>query len=529
MAELSGNSCNIITILPLGLECDSINASTPTSTNGLIALYITGGTSPYKVTWDNGSQGTLLTNLTPGEYTATVVDYYGDFTATTTCNVGYDSFYLEQFENCEDSATTVYYLADLVNPLSGGSIYQLTTQIGCWINSGTTLYTGQTYINSFPVVSSGPFTGCTECLPIPTPPPVYPTNLCLQYTSSNNITQIDFSSGDTINGYPSWSSLTETIFYNTGTTQWQVSGWTYGGNLYKQTPNIPPTGYWTLLGPPSFGSSVYVSTGTCQAPPLTLNVTKTNPTCSSTSNGSITITPNGGVTPYTYSIDSVNYQASNNFIGLLPDPYTVYVSDGNNTIVSQTVILGAQQSQQNYNVTLTLTPGNNITVGDATTKTSTWSINISPYPLPAGVQINMNLLFNINTTAYTSASPIITYTNTINTSQSGNFTISSPTTSTPVGSTSGNPYCESSTIYTSAYTSTYNVQLSGTGSVTGTIVQYINTPCDYHEGCNLFGNIKDTVSIQNITITPTLCNTINGSVAPQQVSLQKTGINCHKE
>ena len=111
MGQLSGNSCNIITILPLGLECDSINASTPQSTNGLIALFVTGGTSPYNVTWNNGSQGTLLTNLSPGNYTATVVDYYGDFTATTTCTVGYDTFYLEVLENCETPNNNIYYLA----------------------------------------------------------------------------------------------------------------------------------------------------------------------------------------------------------------------------------------------------------------------------------------------------------------------------------------------------------------------------------------------------------------------------------
>ena len=100
MALLSGNSCNIITLFPLGLQCNSINASTPQSTNGVVTLYITGGTPPYNVTWNNGSTGTLLTNLGPGDYTATVVDYYGDFTGTTTCTVEFDSFYLEQFEDC---------------------------------------------------------------------------------------------------------------------------------------------------------------------------------------------------------------------------------------------------------------------------------------------------------------------------------------------------------------------------------------------------------------------------------------------
>lgn len=526
MGQLSGNSCNIITILPLGLECDSINASTPEATNGLIALYITGGTSPYNVSWDNGSQGTLLTNLSPGNYTATVIDYYGDFTGTTTCTVGYDSFYLEVFEDCKNSGNFIYYLADLVNPLSGGSVYQLTTQLGCWTNSGTTLYTGQTYIGNYPVVSDGPFTGCTECLPPPTPTPVYPNDLCLELTQGTTITQFNFSSGDTINGYPSWTSSTQTIYYNTGSTQWNVSGWTYAGGLYYQSPTIPPTGNWTITGPLSFNSSVYVSSGICQTPPLTMTVNKTNPTCSTTSNGTISITPNGGTSPYTYSIDSVNYQASNTFIGLSPGSYTVYVKDANTTVISQTVTLTPQQLFQNYNVSLTLTPGTNLNVGDATTKTSTWAINVTPYPLPAGTVINMDLIFNVNTTAHTTTLPSITYSNNITTNQTGTFTISSPTISTPVGSTTANPICEIGTINLSSYTTSYSVQLSGSGTLSGTIVQYINTPCTKINHCNLYGLIKDSVNIQNITITPTLCKSVNSSTPPQQVMLEKTGLIC---
>ena len=50
MGQLSGNSCNIITLFPLGVECNSVNSSTPETSNGLISLYITGGTAPYNVT-----------------------------------------------------------------------------------------------------------------------------------------------------------------------------------------------------------------------------------------------------------------------------------------------------------------------------------------------------------------------------------------------------------------------------------------------------------------------------------------------
>jgi hypothetical protein len=60
MGLLSGNSCNIITLFPLGVECNAINSSTPESSNGVVTLFVTGGTPPYNITWSNGGQGNLL-------------------------------------------------------------------------------------------------------------------------------------------------------------------------------------------------------------------------------------------------------------------------------------------------------------------------------------------------------------------------------------------------------------------------------------------------------------------------------------
>jgi hypothetical protein len=138
----------------------------------------------------------------------------------------------------------------------------------------------------------------------------------------------------------------------------------------------------------------------------------------------------------------------------------------------------------------------------------------------------MDLIFNINTTAYTVTTPILTYTNNITTNQTGGFTISSPTTGPTVGSTSFNPACEGGNTDLSSYTTSYTVQLSGSGTLSGTIVQYINTPCIRSKNCNLFAIIKDSVNVQNITITPTLCRSVNSSTQPQQVILEKTGLIC---
>ena len=86
------NECNVITIFPMNLECVSTSPSTIESNDGLVSVSITGGTPPYKYTWEgigigNDSHAPAIENVPIGDYTVTVVDYWGDFTATTTCTL----------------------------------------------------------------------------------------------------------------------------------------------------------------------------------------------------------------------------------------------------------------------------------------------------------------------------------------------------------------------------------------------------------------------------------------------------------
>ncbi|MCC1484564.1 T9SS type B sorting domain-containing protein [Winogradskyella immobilis] len=83
-----------------------------------------------------------------------------------------------------------------------------------------------------------------------------------------------------------------------------------------------------------------VNTQVCITEPQTIIITETSPivggvslsapyTCNST--GTLTVTGvSGGIAPYTYSLDGVNYQTSNNFTGLTSGTYTVTIQDSNN-------------------------------------------------------------------------------------------------------------------------------------------------------------------------------------------------------
>lgn len=118
MAQISGNTCNIITIAPMEVECYVTNASNAETQNGSIQLDINGGTSPYTVVWDNGTQGKFIGGLSPGNYTATITDYNGDYVISKTCTVqlqstadtGRNDPYLNKFFKCDDSYNPDIYV-----------------------------------------------------------------------------------------------------------------------------------------------------------------------------------------------------------------------------------------------------------------------------------------------------------------------------------------------------------------------------------------------------------------------------------
>ena len=84
MDELT-NECNVKTIFPMGVTCVVTDPTTIYGSDGIAQLVITGGTPPYNISWDNGNATPIITNLSVGSYGASITDYYGDFSARTTC------------------------------------------------------------------------------------------------------------------------------------------------------------------------------------------------------------------------------------------------------------------------------------------------------------------------------------------------------------------------------------------------------------------------------------------------------------
>lgn len=82
------NECGIVTILPMSVVCESSPPSVWGLEDGEVSVSITGGTAPYTVTWlNNGNVSPALEMVGNGSYTATTVDFYGDYTVTVVCDI----------------------------------------------------------------------------------------------------------------------------------------------------------------------------------------------------------------------------------------------------------------------------------------------------------------------------------------------------------------------------------------------------------------------------------------------------------
>lgn len=369
------NDCEVFTLFDMGLMCNIITPPTSSSSfDGSLSVLVTGGTAPYSFYWGGGERNQTLTNIGANLYEVTVVDYYGDYTATTVCE-----------------------------------LFALTTTP----------------------------TPTPTTTPTPTVTPAYP-NLCFIYVSpSASYGPIQFILNGVVNGRPTWTSINVSpqldIEWSEQNLRWEMLGWkyTYGEiPVSENTSNIPDSA-WVMKG--TGGSTVYqisMTQGTCPTDlPLQSVARAQNETCPEANNGSITLITSFGVAPYLYSIDNgVTYQSSNIFNGLgASTSYDVITKDSatptNNTVSNSVSIQSTQSSPIPYTIGITLLNTVNTSPG---TQIATWKVNVDP-PLAVGTVISFTLFAGDYKAYYTPGSGTINGTTVVK----KNGSTVTPTSTTP--------------------------------------------------------------------------------------------------
>jgi hypothetical protein len=330
------NECDVYTLFDMGVECYPISQpTTSTSNDGILSLKITGGTSPYSFYWTGfPNRAQTLIGLTQGSYEVLVVDYYGDYSATTVCSLFPAS----------PTPTPTNTPTPTVTP---SSVWPLL----CFISTdGITTY--------------GPF----------------------QFAPSGNQ-----------NNKPTWNYTGYNIVWSSINNRWEMQGWdlSTGIPVSTNTSNIPDSD-WSIFGSNNYQPTISMNQGLCPAYlPLSTNIVSHNTSCKSTQNcnGAITITANGGVAPYQYSNDNgLTYQSSSTFNSLCQGTYTVITKDSLNNKQTNIVSVGYDSDVVTYTVAVVL---DGIQQIGKNTEIANWRVNVTP-PIPVGVNVSFQLDLNTN-------------------------------------------------------------------------------------------------------------------------------------
>lgn len=448
------NECDVFTLFDMGIKCNPISQpKTSDSLDGILSLIVTGGTSPYSYYWAGGQRSQTLVGVPQGDYEVIVVDYYGDYTATTICSL------FGPTPTMTPTTTTTPTMTP------SGTIPQL-----CFISIGT----GTAY-GPWQFVGNGLKNGKTTWT----------------YGGNYNIT---------------WNSLRNRweLLGSDNTTPFSPVG---GGVFTSTTTSLYPDSGWSIIG----GTQTYSTTvtqGTCPATiPLQVSLTSENSSCNTTTNcnGSITVNALFGLAPYIYSINGgVTYQTSSIFNNLCPGTYTIITSDVINNRNSQTITVGFDGQPITYQLSLSANTSATQTISNNNYVSNTTYLEavVTP-PLPVGVTVTFDL--TVSSVKTYNGPGTGTITDTINITQGG--VIKTPTTTSSVSQTGDRPNCnpESQVVVTEA--DTYSLSMTNTSKVliTDTSVLVV-TNGEVGQQSNCLTNLGQKIYAQFTTPSIQGCN-----------------------
>src|SRR5207247_406961 len=136
---------------------------------------------------------------------------------------------------------------------------------------------------------------------------------------------------------------------STGSVTVSASGGTSPYTFSKDGVTFGASGTFSNLAAGSYTVTVKDANGCTTTQPVTITQpaaavsasisSQTNVACFGGSTGSVTVAGSGGTTPYTFSIDGVNFGTSGTFSNLAAGSYTLTVKDANGCSTTQPVTI----------------------------------------------------------------------------------------------------------------------------------------------------------------------------------------------
>ena len=336
---------------------------------------------------------------------------------------------------------------------------------------------------------------CAECIS---------SFICL----SDGTTQYEFEvTSDIVNGRNTWTSGSYTIQWDSINAYWFVNGWDQEGQIINTVNIDNPLGTWTQVGL-SVPQSWLATNEACPEVSFISTVSVNNVSCQGFCNGNITIIPEGGQSPYLYSIDNgITFQNSNIFNGLCEGTGEIIVRDSNGVEITVPFVLLYDSEVSSY--TLNLVEFSILLINQNNYKKKQYNYNIVVSPsLPFGSSLTFNIKGkNVDTLKEPgSANFQHTWTKIVN-----GVTSVIPETSSQ--STSKTRTCASGLQNETTTTYNYSQNLLSLNSTTPFIqvicvtdIQIVTNSSD--SSCPTYAETKTSLQVSNVKLNNVPCSTI---------------------
>lgn len=281
--------------------------------NGSITASTSGGTAPYTYSWSNGGSGATINQLAVGSYTVTVTDSKG-CQATAAGNVN-----------------TTSGLTVSTTVVSNEDCGQQNGAVNATVSGGTAPYT-YSWSNGASTQNITGLTAGNYSIVVTDANSCSATSNSIITSNSTLTVSVSVAQHETCNQHN--GAVTSTV--SGGTAPLSYS-WSNGAT--SATIQNLDNGTYSLTVTDADGCSV--SSNSVQVndqASFSIQNQTIQPTCT-TPTGSITITPNGGISPFTYQWS--NGAATSSVSNLAPGNYSVIVTDNSGCGISQNFTINA--------------------------------------------------------------------------------------------------------------------------------------------------------------------------------------------
>jgi gliding motility-associated-like protein len=299
-------------------------------TDGSIVYTLMGGTAPYSFSWNDPSNQTTNTasGLSAGTYTVTVTDQNNCSTFNT-----YTLIDPQQF-NASISNTPLLCTGDF----SG------TATANYFNNNGNVTYQWNDANNQSTQTATGLAAGTygvtltdgAGCIATATTTISEPTLLTGMIDLVNNVTCFGLSNGFA-NAAVSGGTAPYTFLWSNGVTTPTIT-------------NVSAGNYFVDITDAN-GCQIDLSAQISQPTQLTGSIIATNVSCYGGQNGAANLSVAGGISPYTFQWNDLNFQTSQNASNLFAGNYLVTITDDNNCQLNVNTTI-TQPNQMVANVTV---------------------------------------------------------------------------------------------------------------------------------------------------------------------------------